>query len=264
MLDKIRGRDKAGGVHLSLTSEVTPMRNRFTKVSAVALLALAAFLLISPRAYATAIFGDIAGTVPFSGYEVGPGGGINNAIAEGFTMTGDYNLQSVDITLGDYTHAAGSNLVLSIYSNNGSNNPGSDLYDLSTNVTGPVSPNPVQTINFTGTGSFILHSGTTYWLNLYASVPASATGDTVLWVGANTGNPTFIDVNPTGVGATDIGQLRSIQSGNPPVGTPQFAPGDRRTAFQLNGVAVPEPSSVLLAACGLLGLIACGWRSAKR
>lgn len=90
------------------------------------------------QAGAVVIYGDIAGNIVGSGYELGPGGGINNAIAEGFTMTQSYDLNSVDIILSNFSPATGSNLALSIYSNSG-NNPGTDLYDLSTNVTLPVS-----------------------------------------------------------------------------------------------------------------------------
>jgi len=113
-------------------------------------------LVMSQEASAGVFYGDIAGNSVASGYEVGPGGGVDNAIAEGFTMTQSYNLTSVDIFVSSFAAGTGSNLALSIYSNNGSNNPGTDLYDLSTNVTGN------GQLNFAGTGSFLLSAGTTY------------------------------------------------------------------------------------------------------
>ncbi len=207
------------------------------------LVGVAAVLFAASSANAAVIYGDIAGNSVGSGYEVGPGGGLNNAIAEGFTMTGTYNLQSVDLILSSFTPGTGSNLALSIYSDAG-NKPGVDLYNLSTNVTSSTSSTPT-TVNLTGTGSFILTAGTKYWLDFYATNPASQTGNIVQWDGEFTpGFSAF--ATPTGPGATEIGQERSVQSGNPPVGPP--VTNELRTAFQLNGVAVPEPASIALAA----------------
>jgi PEP-CTERM motif len=206
----------------------------------ISLVGIAVALCVASPAHAAVIYGDIAGNTVSSGYSVGPGGGVNNAIAEGFTMTGKYNLQSVDVILSNFTPGTGSNLALSIYSDAG-NKPGVDLYDLSTNITLPTSGSPT-TVNLTGTGSFILNAGTKYWLDLYATNPASQNGNIVQWDGEiNGGNAT-----PIGPGATEIGQERSVSAGNPPSGPP--VTNELRTAFQLNGIAVPEPATIALAA----------------
>jgi hypothetical protein len=228
----------------------------------VALVVIIGALVMSQRASADGIiYGDIAGGNDIaSGYSVGPGGGVNNAIAEGFTMTQSYNLTSVDIMLSSFSPGTGSNLALSIYSNNGSNNPGTDLYDLSTNVTLPISGSPLD-VNLTGTGSFLLTAGTTYWLNFYATNSASQTGNNVQWDGAFTPSASGF-ATPMGVGATELGQLRSVQSGNPPTGTPTTS--ELRTAFQLNGSVVPEPSSMVLACLAAAGLAVTALRRCKR
>lgn len=188
--------------------------------------------LISASRAAT-FFGDISGNQLFSGYGLGPGGGINNAIAEGFTMTQTISLTSVDIYLSNFQPAAGSNLALSIFSDVG-NKPGVDLYDLSTDISIATSGTPAL-VTLSGSGSFTLTSGTHYWLDLYATNPASTTGNTVEW--DNVLNGSFGQVNPTGSGATDNGQLRSIGSGNTFSGSPSTT--EQRTSFQLN--SVPEP-----------------------
>src|SRR5689334_15297152 len=91
-------------------------------------------LLTQNEARAAVIYGDIAGgNVVLSGYGLGPGGGTNNYIAEGFTMTGTYNLQSVDVIINQFQTQAGSNIALSIFSDN-AGAPGTDLYDLTTNI----------------------------------------------------------------------------------------------------------------------------------
>jgi hypothetical protein len=222
--------------------------SRFT----LGLLCLAVAPFMSLTARAAVIYGDIAGNTAFSGFNVGSGGGVNNAIAEGFTMTGKYNLQSVDIILSNFTPGTGSNLALSIYSDAG-NKPGVDLYDLATNIVIPASGPPTQ-FNFTGTGSFILNAGTKYWLDFYATNPASATGNEVTWVGESG--------TPIGPGATEIGQERSVGAGNPPSGPPSTT--ELRTAFQLNGVAVPEPVSIVLAGvASMLGLVLAARRSSR-
>jgi hypothetical protein len=217
----------------------------FNKFIARGLLAAALAAAISTQVRAGVIFGDIAGNTNFSGYEVGAGGGVNNAIAQGFTMSQSATLTSVDLYLSLFTSGTGSNLGLSIYSDN-AGNPGTDLYDLSTNVTGSTTGVPTLA-TFSGTGSFTLNAGTKYWLDLYATNPSSPTGNYVQWDGAVT-NPGFAQVNPVGPGATDVGQLRSIGAGNPPSGTPSTT--DLRTSFQLNGV--PEPGTVTLVGSALL------------
>jgi hypothetical protein len=140
------------------------MIRRFPFRLAFGLVFVTGALFISRATNAAVIYGDIAGDSVFSGYNLGPSGGLNNAIAEGFKMTGAYNLNSVDLILSNFTPVAGSNFLLSIYSDAG-NQPGLDLYDLSTNVVGTTSGTPTQA-TFTGTGSFLLNAGTTYWLDL--------------------------------------------------------------------------------------------------
>ena len=67
------------------------------------LLAAALLTFLSTEVRAGLIIGDfVSGGNIFSGYEVGPGGGLNNAIAEGFTMTQSASLASVSVNLSDY------------------------------------------------------------------------------------------------------------------------------------------------------------------
>jgi len=211
---------------------------------------IAAILLIliaCTPARAVVIYGDIAGgNQVFSGYTLGPGGGTNNFIAEGFTMTGSYNLQSVDVILSKFQTSPGSNIALSIFSNSGGA-PGSDLYDLSTSINIPLSGSPA-TANLTGSGSFILNAGTTYWLNMYATNPSSQTGTTAQWDGEYT--PTLSGfATPIGPGATEVGQQRTFLFGN-------TSTSELRTAFQLNGIAIPEPATLALLTLGAVGFLA--------
>lgn len=213
-------------------------------------------LLFTSICQAGVIFGDIAGNQTYSGYGVGPGGSANNSIAEGFTVTQTTTLASVEIYLSQFNSASGSNIALSIYSNSGGY-PGTDLYDLSTNVTLPSLSGTPTLVTYTGTGAFTLTAGTTYWLNLYATNPSSGTGSNIQWDGVIDSG--FNYVNPTGAGATNIGQLRSVGDGNPPTSTGSGTPATTGliTAFQLNSAVVPEPTSFALFGLGGIGLAVC-------
>ena len=129
---------------------------------AVLLMVLLFGLSATLEVRATTFFGDISGNQIASGYTVGPGGGLDNGVAEGFTMTQTMSLTSVDIYLSQFQAASGSNLALSIFSD-ASGLPGSDLYDLSTNVLGTTLSTPTEA-TFSGTGSFTLNGGTNYRL----------------------------------------------------------------------------------------------------
>lgn len=222
---------------------------RFLRSALAAGLLLAAALAGSAPARGAVILGNLAGNSFSSGYFVGPGGGLNNSIVQGFTMTDTYNLQSVTLYLSNFTANASNPIRLSIYSNkviSGHNAPDANLYNLSTNVIGTVLGTPTVA-NFTGTGSFLLEEGKTYWLNLYSSNPASGSTSNILW---NLASPS----SPTGPGATYLGQTRSVGAGNPPTGAPSLS--EARTAFQLNGtLVVPEPSALFLSALGSAALI---------
>lgn len=209
---------------------------------------------VSQFARADVIYGDIAGgNQIFSGYGMGPGGGVNNYIAEGFTMSANYNLQSVDIILSNFQSQAGSNFALSIFSNGPGNVPGTNLYNLSTIISIPTSGTPT-TVNLTGSGSFLLSAGATYWLELYATNPSSPVGSTLQWDGAYT--PTFSGfATPTGPAAVEVGQRRTF------AGT---TTSELRTAFQLNGVPVPEPSTLTLGGLGAILAMCCLRRRRSR
>jgi hypothetical protein len=135
--------------------------SRFCKRLSFAIAAIAC-LLIQKEASAGVIFGNIAGNTFGSGYYVGPGGGLNNSLVEGFTMTQTMNLSSVDLMLSNYSSGGTGNLALSIYSSV-ANQPSANLYTLSSNVTATTSGTPTLT-TFSGTGSFTLTSGTSYLL----------------------------------------------------------------------------------------------------
>ncbi len=208
----------------------------------------AAFLLslAGVPLHADTFFGDILGNQVFSGYGMASGGGVNNAIAQGFTMTQTISLGSVDTYLSQFQFGAGSSFALSIYSDSG-NLPGTDLFDLSANLA-PASSGSPQLITWTGTGSLTLTSGTKYWLELYATNPNSPTGSSLQWDGAL--DQSFAQVNPTGPGATDVGQLRTVNNGGVFSGSPNTS--ELRTTFQLNS-AVPEPGSGAM--LGVAGLV---------
>ena len=188
------------------------MINKTFTISLTPLFIAVLSILTARSVLADNIYGDIAGgNQVFSGYGIGPGGGTNNYIAEGFTMTNYYDLQSVDIILSQFQPQAGSNFALSIFSNGPGNVPGTDLYDLSTNISIPTSGSPA-TVNLTGTGHFLLNNNTTYWLELYATNPSSPIGSALQWDGVYTPNFSGF-ATPTGPGATEVGQIRTFSGG---------------------------------------------------
>jgi hypothetical protein len=169
-----------------------------------------AFLFTSPTAGAAVIYGDIAGSSIDSGYNVGPGG-LDNAIPRASRWQAITPSIASIFTSKGFTRGTGSNLALSICSAAG-NKPGVDLYNLSTNVTGTAGVPTLET--FSGTGSFPLVAGTKHWLDLYATNPSASSGNIIEWNAAfNAGFAGF--ATPTGPGATEIGQERSVGGGNP-------------------------------------------------
>jgi len=224
---------------------------------------LTALASVATTAQAGLIIGDIAGNQASSGYNVGGGSGLNNAIAEGFTMTSTLQLGSVKLILANFVQGTGGNLRLSIFSNSPNNLPGSNLYDLSTNVTGTTS-GTTTIATFTASTPFTLTAGTTYWLDLYSSNPGSSSASSVTWVG-EVKPPTSAKVNPTGPDATDVGQLRSIGGGNSFSGTPSTT--DLRTGFEIvaeDVAVVPEPSTIIPGGFTLLAGLGYARRSRTR
>lgn len=162
---------------------------------------------------------------------------INNNLAAGFGMPagGDYFLDSLTLQMtvfSSFTFAA-----VSLYE-------GSDLAPSGTAVatfTNPTFTNGVTSpYVFVPTASFTLLSSTNYWIVLEGD---GATLNSVNW---DSSSPS---VTATGL-ATFLGQ--TIGESLPPTTT--FAPA-RRFSFQVDGTAVPEPSTGLLAVLAALGCL---------
>jgi len=219
------------------------------RIPPLCLPALAAALLAlgGSAARADLILGNLDGNY-FSGYNLSNTPGTNYAVAQGFTMTSSYVLTDAVLRLD--VHSA--TLALDLYADNGSNSPGTHLLTFTNPVALAAGAGP-GSYTFTAPTSLTLEAGKTYWLDLHSTAVNDTQFDTwVLSYTAGFGGPLY----PSGPGASDVGQLRSL-SGNPPSGTPRH---ETPTAYQLDGtpavtVATPEPSTLAAAAtavvCGL-------------
>src|SRR5271165_365111 len=145
--------------------------------------------------------------------------------AMGFTMgSSSYALTDAKLVL-ELTDPS-SNAPLLQLQNNVSGAPGRSLLTF----TNPSLSAGTATYTFAPSTAFTLQSNTTYWLDLTSS---STTGAFFLWVGSNPA------VTPTGSGATYFGTTNGVLD-----------------SFQVDGVIVPEPSTlfIVVATAPLSGL----------
>jgi hypothetical protein len=143
------------------------------------------------------------------------------AQANTFTPSGNWTLDSVSVPILGQN---GLSMEILIAADNGTGHPGTIVEDL-----GSLTPNfqvSIMTIN--STARPLLTSGTAYWLILQ---PSNSSSDIV--GGWNFSSP-----------ATPPGERRTS-----PTGSWTTSPFQGE-AYQINGTAVPEPSSILLVGLG--------------
>jgi hypothetical protein len=176
----------------------------------------------------------------------------NYRVADDFTVSTFSTISAVNFWYFAQDQTDLSNVTYGIYQNS-AGALGSLLYS------GTVAPN-TSPDNASVYGDFIATislpsltlSAGSYWLELHAGTsftdPTDNGGLTVQWATVND--------NATGEALTNPGD------GSLP-GTPVNVSEFEQTAFQLNGSAVPEPSGGLLAASGLVLLLAASRRSVR-
>jgi|SRR5271165_4115345 len=145
--------------------------------------------------------------------------GFGQTATMGFTMgSSSYALTDAELRLGLIDPSSTAPL-LQLWSN-ASGKPGTSLLTF-TNPSLSTSP---HTYTFAPSTAFTLQSNTTYWLDLTSS---STTGAFFLWLGSNPA------VTPTGSGATFFGTTNA---------------NGVLDSFQVDGILVPEPSTLFIVA----------------
>lgn len=174
-------------------------------------------------------------TVPTSSLAIGSGG-PESSKAAGFTIGATpISLTSIDLRL-HIGHAASVPLV--------------QLYDdvagvptnLLTTLTNPAFNLGIDAAySFTPSSIFMMASGSTYWLTVSNS--AAGVADSFLWT-------TDIGVPPIGPFASNAGYMFA-SSPPPPAGSSSVF-----NSYEVKGVAVPEPATLLLVILGLVAVSA--------
>ncbi|MFO0850874.1 MAG: choice-of-anchor R domain-containing protein [Gemmataceae bacterium] len=204
---------------------------------------------------AALIIGSYPATNDAAGVAVTPGGAKTFSFATAFTMTGDYDLSSATARLG--VTGSGVGLTGRIFGDAGGN-PGTPLIALTSPA---VAAGGLDDLVFAAAGPAPLTAGSTYWLVLTLTTPA--TGGSLRWAGGG------LFVTPTGPGAVHAYGFR--YSGNAAWrggvdilrltyqldGTPAAPAGPTPSGLALRGLAAPAPAGLVLLGLGLpaLGLV---------
>lgn len=133
------------------------------------LIAFALLATLAAPAKALEIFGNTG--LGNAGRQLGPAG--YEELAQGFTIgSTPYQLSSVDIGLRfTGTVPTSSQIFVSLYTNNGSNNPGTLIGSFNTASPSPTfAPNTNDVYRFNYTGSTTLVANTSYWVVVRTSL----------------------------------------------------------------------------------------------
>lgn len=213
------------------------------------LLSLTLLAALSAPANALEIFGDAG--LDNAGAQYGTDALQFRQIAQGFTMGSTaYDLSAVKIGLGLTSPVpTSSEIIVSLYSDNGSNLPGSAIGTFNT-----ASPTPAfvaETSNvyeFAYTGTTTLTAGTKYWI-VMESISTSPLFEWYFATGGGAPNP----AEQNGSGVTYLGTVGTPGNAVPSWGTNLDAIASSNLRF--NVVVVPEPSTYAL---GLVGTLVIG------
>jgi|JI10StandDraft_1071094.scaffolds.fasta_scaffold07677_2 hypothetical protein len=171
-----------------------------------------------------------------------------NQLAQGFTMGSTaYDLSAVDLGLNfGATVPTSSQIIVSLFSDNGSDLPGSSIGTFNT-----ASPTPTftasgfQAYRFNYTGTTTLTTGTKYWI-VVENVPASS--PVFDWWYAS-GNPSDDPAAQNSSGVTFLGTRGTI-NGDASSWTRNLTTNFSNLRY--NVVVVPEPSTYALGIAGTL------------
>lgn len=205
------------------------------RILSASLAVLTAFLMLAASATsarAGTIYSDFGSGYSFNttnGWDVDP----VQIIAEAFTPSSDFTLTQIDIALSFDNAFSGTNGATVELVNDANGSPGStvlEYWDL-TNL--PDSSTSFTPETLTSSSNPTLSSGTQYWVEVF---PADLTTYYDVWNWNNQGQ--------TGVAySTDSGVTWTFDS------------AATASAFDVLGTPVPEASTVLLLAMGLLSLL---------
>lgn len=185
----------------------------------------------------------------YGGNYSGPTSNIHTGNGKGvaFTMpnplqpapgTTSYTLDSIQLHLSG-TSAGNSDITLSLYTNDGSNTPGTLIGGFTASSSFTLTPT-TGVYTFNPSTSITLSASTTYWVTLQSSV-VGGSGPLVYWHTSTPQPP----ASPSTVGVTNFGAV--FGSGSPDTWT---STSSNFNAMTVNATAVPEPGAVMLIAIG--------------
>jgi hypothetical protein len=212
------------------------------------ILLLATILGMNSYLYAGTVYSNLGPGGSFTsengwsiGYPFGPGE-CGQSIAFSFTPSNNFYLSSVDLAIANGSPTGSSEFLVAIYSDL-SGAPDKILETASgiAPITASVGTAPEETSNIAFLGSTLLSSGSKYWLGLH---PTSAQPTDLGW---------WWNIETTNLQST------AWQSNTPLQvllgGTWEKTYVLVEAAYQVNGIVVPEPTTVCILGIGALSLL---------
>jgi len=217
-----------------------------TTKAALSLLATAATLTFTATSQAAVIFST------YNNIDGGTSSPLNSnsGKAVGFTMpaplqpaeTGSYELNSVSLRLSGT--APSSSVVVKLFSNDGTNSPGTDLGALTSTTFTLTST--VGTYTFTPSATLTLTAGTTYWIAVQTT-ELENTGASLNWHTSSTLPPSY-----SSVGVTPAGQI--FGPGSNPSSWTQTSGVRNSLTIDATPLPIPEPAAPILTGAGLVSM----------
>lgn len=212
-------------------------------------------LFLAPAAQAAVMVSNLANTIVFGDqveYRVSTGAG--QRVANDFTTGGSsMSLDGIRVNFAGGFDPSGVGFKAALFSDQGPFSPFGGPQTFLTDLTG-ASPIGGGLFSYTPLSSYILAANTRYWAVFSALVPSS---NDELFPITNT-----MDYSETGALGWSIGDhtaLLSLTNGIPDTGTWTYNTSGAGMMMEVSASSVPEPSKMILLACGL-GIMLMGRR----
>jgi hypothetical protein len=228
------------------TMKALPSLNVGFEVAALSALTFVS-LIFAPATQASVMVSNLSNSIALYDqveYHVSTGAG--QAVANDFTTGGTaMSLDSIRVNFDGGFDPSAVGLKVALYSDQGPLAPSGGPLSFLTDLTG-ASPVAGGLFSFSPTSPYVLAADTRYWAVFSALVPSSADE---LFPITNTLNP-----SESGIAGWSIGDhtaLLALTNGTPNTGTWTYNATGAGMIMEVNASSAPEPSRMILLACGL-------------